>query len=229
MGHDANMPVLDHVQEFRRRLIIILVVIAIASAISYSQTDTIIALISAPAGKLYFLNPAEVFFSYLKVSVFTGFLVTLPITLWQIWRFVAPALTDRETRLFIILVPVATILFYLGLAFSFFLVLPLAIQFFMGFATSTLLPMFSLESYLSFFITFTLPFGIAFELPIVLIVLGRLGIIDVTFLKRKQKAFIVIAFIFAAVISPTGDIFTQTMIAIPMIILYELSILFMRL
>lgn len=79
------------------------------------------------------------------------------------------------------------------------------------------------------FITFTLPFGIAFELPIVLIVLGRLGIIDVTFLKRKQKAFIVIAFIFAAVISPTGDIFTQTMIAIPMIILYELSILFMRL
>ena len=228
MGHDANMPVLDHVQEFRRRLIIILVVIAIASAISYSQTDTIIALISAPAGKLYFLNPAEVFFSYLKVAVFTGFLVTLPITLWQIWRFVAPALTDRETRLFI-LVPVATILFYLGLAFSFFLVLPLAIQFFMGFATSTLLPMFSLESYLSFFITFTLPFGIAFELPIVLIVLGRLGIIDVTFLKRKQKAFIVIAFIFAAVISPTGDIFTQTMIAIPMIILYELSILFMRL
>lgn len=229
MGHDANMPILDHVQEFRRRLIIILVVIAVASAISYSQTDTIIALISAPAGKLYFLNPAEVFFSYLKVAVFTGFLVTLPITLWQIWRFVAPALTQRETRLFIILVPAATILFYLGLAFSFFLVLPLAIQFFMGFATSTLLPMFSLESYLSFFITFTLPFGIAFELPIVLIVLGRLGIIDVTFLKRKQKAFIVIAFIFAAVISPTGDIFTQTMIAIPMIILYELSIFVMRL
>lgn len=226
MDNDANMTVFDHVQEFRRRLIIILIVIAIGSAISYSGTEQIIAFLSKPAGTLYFMNPAEVFFSYLKVAVFTGFLGTLPVTLWQVWSFIAPALTKKEKRLCMVLIPAATILFYAGLAFSFFLVLPLAIQFFMGFSTETLLPMFSLESYLSFFITFTLPFGITFELPIVLIVLGRLGIIDRDFLKRKRKAFIVIAFIFAAVISPTGDIFTQTMIAIPMIVLYEMSLLF---
>ena len=119
----------------------------------------------------------------------------------------------------------AVLLFYAGLAFSYYAVFPAAVLFFMGFATASLQPMFSLSSYLSFFIAFMLPFGVVFELPLVLFFLAKMGLITSAFLKSKRRVLIVVAFIFAAVVSPTTDIFTQVMIAVPMIVLYEASIL----
>ena len=98
----------------------------------------------------------------------------------------------------------------------------------MGFATASLQPMFSLSSYLSFFIAFMLPFGVVFELPLVLFFLAKMGLITSAFLKSKRRVLIVVAFIFAAVVSPTTDVFTQVMIAVPMIVLYEASILLVR-
>lgn len=221
---NGEMPISGHLQEFRKRLIICLAAVAIASGIAYQFVDDIIAMISAPAGKLYFLNPTEVFFSYLEIAVCTGALVTLPILCYEIWQFVCPALAPTERHAVLWLVPFAVLLFYAGLSFSFFLVLPAAVQFFMGFSTDTLQPMFSLNSYLSFFIAFMLPFGVVFELPLILFFLGKIGIVSSVFLKRKRRILIVLAFVFAGVISPTTDIFTQTMIAVPMIVLYEVSI-----
>ncbi len=221
---EGEMPISGHLQEFRKRLIICLAAVAAASVIAYQFVDDIIAMISAPAGKLYFLNPTEVFFSYLEISVCTGALVTLPILCYEIWQFVRPALAPTERHAVLWLVPFAVLLFYAGLAFSFFLVLPAAVQFFMGFSTDTLQPMFSLSSYLSFFIAFMLPFGVVFELPLILFFLGKIGIVSSAFLKRKRRILIVLAFVFAGVISPTTDVFTQTMIAVPMIVLYEVSI-----
>ncbi len=222
---DREMPLSGHLQEFRLRLIICLAVIAAASGVSYYFVDDIIAVISAPAGKLYFMNPTEVFFSYLEIAICTGILVTLPLLCYEIWEFVRPALAPEERYAVFWLIPSAVILFYAGLAFSFYIVLPAAVQFFMGFATASLQPMFSLNAYLSFFIAFLLPFGIVFEIPLLLFFLAKLGFISSAFLKAKRRILIVASFVFAGVVSPTTDVFTQVMIAVPMILLYEVSII----
>lgn len=225
---EKDMTLGGHLQEFRFRLIICLVAVAIASGVAYGYIDDIIAVISKPAGKLYFLNPAEVFFAYIEIAVVTGIFVTLPILCYELWQFIRPALLPDEKHAVWWLLPSAIILFYAGLAFSYYAVFPSAVQFFMAFATPDLQPMFSLQSYISFFIAFMVPFGIAFELPLIVFFLAKLGIVSSAFLKSKRKILIVLAFVFAAVVSPTTDVFTQSMIAIPMIVLYEISIFLVR-
>ena len=226
MKSDAQteQPLRDHLQEFRKRLIICLVVVAIAALACYNYVDDIIALLSGPAGKLYFMNPSEVFFTYMEIALYAGILLTLPVLLYEVWAFVAPALWPEERRAVLVILPTAVILFYVGLVFAYYLVIPAAVTFFMGFATQTLQPMFSLESYLSFILALTLPFGFIFELPLIVVFLAKIGLVTGDFLKGKRKILIVIAFIFAAVVSPTTDIFTQTMIAVPLIVLYEISL-----
>ena len=220
----TEQPLRDHLQEFRKRLIICLVVVAIAALACYNYVDDIIALLSGPAGKLYFMNPSEVFFTYMEIALYTGILFTLPVLLYEVWAFVAPALWPEERRAVLVILPTAVILFYVGLVFAYYLVIPAAVTFFMGFATQTLQPMFSLESYLSFILALTLPFGFIFELPLIVVFLAKIGLVTGDFLKGKRKILIVIAFIFAAVVSPTTDIFTQTMIAVPLIVVYEISL-----
>lgn len=220
----TEQPLRDHLQEFRKRLIICLVVVAIAALACYNYVDNIIALLSGPAGKLYFMNPSEVFFTYMEIALYAGILFTLPVLLYEVWAFVAPALWPEERRAVLVILPTAVILFYVGLVFAYYLVIPAAVTFFMGFATQTLQPMFSLESYLSFILALTLPFGFIFELPLIVVFLAKIGLVTGDFLKGKRKILIVIAFIFAAVVSPTTDIFTQTMIAVPLIVLYEISL-----
>ena len=220
----TEQPLRDHLQEFRKRLIICLVVVAIAALACYNYVDDIIALLSGPAGKLYFMNPSEVFFTYMEIALYAGILFTLPVLLYEVWAFVAPALWPEERRAVLVILPTAVILFYVGLVFAYYLVIPAAVTFFMGFATQTLQPMFSLESYLSFILAWTLPFGFIFELPLIVVFLAKIGLVTGDFLKGKRKILIVIAFIFAAVVSPTTDIFTQTMIAVPLIVLYEISL-----
>lgn len=220
----TEQPLRDHLQEFRKRLIICLVVVAIAALACYNYVDDIIALLSGPAGKLYFMNPSEVFFTYMEIALYAGTLFTLPVLLYEVWAFVAPALWPEERRAVLVILPTAVILFYVGLVFAYYLVIPAAVTFFMGFATQTLQPMFSLESYLSFILALTLPFGFIFELPLIVVFLAKIGLVTGDFLKGKRKILIVIAFIFAAVVSPTTDIFTQTMIAVPLSVLYEISL-----
>ena len=220
----TEQPLRDHLQEFRKRLIICLVVVAIAALACYNYVDDIIALLSGPAGKLYFMNPSEVFFTYMEIALYAGILFTLPVLLYEVWAFVAPALWPEERRAVLVILPTAVILFYVGLVFAYYLVIPAAVTFFMGFATQTLQPMFSLESYLSFILALTLPCGFIFELPLIVVFLAKIGLVTGDFLKGKRKILIVIAFIFAAVVSPTTDIFTQTMIAVPLIVLYEISL-----
>ena len=220
----TEQPLRDHLQEFRKRLIICLVVVAIAALACYNYVDDIIALLSGPAGKLYFMNPSEVFFTYMEIALYAGILFALPVLLYEVWAFVAPALWPEERRAVLVILPTAVILFYVGLIFAYYLVIPAAVTFFMGFATQTLQPMFSLESYLSFILALTLPFGFIFELPLIVVFLAKIGLVTGDFLKGKRKILIVIAFIFAAVVSPTTDIFTQTMIAVPLIVLYEISL-----
>lgn len=224
----GGMSLIGHLEELRRRIIIMIVAIAAGSLICYFYAAEITGLITAPAGKLYYMNPAEAFFTYLKVSVFAGFLLALPIVMYQLWAFIMPAMTNNERTAGIYLVPASVILFFVGLIFSYYLVLPAGIKFFMGFANENLQPLFSISQYLSFVISFLLPFGFIFELPLFILVTARLGLIGSAFLAAKRKIVLVMSFVIGAVISPTPDVFSQTMVAIPMILLYELSLLIVK-
>lgn len=229
MADDVKeMSLIEHLEELRKRLIIMIVAVAIGSTACYFYAAELVHFITEPAGKLYYLNPAEAFFTYLKVSFFAGFLLALPIVLYEVWAFVVPALTIKERFATLILVPASVVLFFVGLAFSYFFVLPAGIKFFMGFATENLQPLFSLGQYLSFVISFLVPFGFIFEMPLFVLVFAKLGIISSGFLIAKRKVVLVLAFVVGAMISPTPDIFSQCMVAIPMIILYEISILIVK-
>ena len=224
MDEARELSLVGHLSELRKRLIIIAVAVIVGTCISYYYVDLLLEILLKPAGKLYYMRPTEAFFTYMKVSVVGGLVIAAPIILHQSWLFVKPALTVREKQLSNWILPVAISLFGIGIVFSYFLVLPAAVKFFMGFATDELQPMFSIGQYMDFVLSFVLPFGLIFELPLILIILGYFNLITSRFLKTKRKIFILISFIIGAVISPTPDMFSQTMIALPMILLYETSL-----
>ena len=224
MDEARELSLVGHLSELRKRLIIIAVAVIVGTCISYYYVDLLLEILLKPDGKIYYMRPADAFFTHMKVSVVGGLVIAAPIILHQIWLFVKPALTVREKQLSNWILPVAIGLFGIGIVFSYFLVLPAAVKFFMGFATDELQPMFSIGQYMDFVLSFVLPFGFIFELPLILIILGYFNLITSRFLKTKRKIFILISFIIGAVISPTPDMFSQTMIALPMILLYETSL-----
>lgn len=224
MDEAAQLSLVGHLSELRQRIIIMAIAVVIGTGIAYYYVDFLLELLLAPGGKLYYMRPTEAFFTYLKVSVVGGFVIATPVILYQIWGFVKPALTVREKSISNWVLPVAIILFIIGIVFSYTLVLPAAVAFFMGFATDELQPMFSVGQYLDFVLSFVLPFGFIFELPLIIIIMGHFNLITSQFLKTKRKFFILLAFIIGAVISPTPDMFSQIMIALPMILLYETSL-----
>ncbi|WP_251421636.1 twin-arginine translocase subunit TatC [Veillonella agrestimuris] len=224
MDEAAQLSLVGHLAELRQRIIIMAIAVVIGTGIAYYYVDFLLELLLAPGGKLYYMRPTEAFFTYLKVSVVGGFVIATPVILYQIWGFVKPALTVREKSISNWVLPVAIILFIIGIVFSYTLVLPAAVVFFMGFATDELQPMFSVGQYLDFVLSFVLPFGFIFELPLIIIIMGYFNLITSQFLKTKRKFFILLAFIIGAVISPTPDMFSQIMIALPMILLYETSL-----
>ena len=225
---DGSMSLVAHLTELRSRLIKCLVAVALGSGVGYYFLEDIMHYLTAPAGKLYYMQPSEAFFTYLKVAVAAGFLLALPVIFYQVWRFFLPALTRKERFVLGIIVPASVLLFFAGLAFSFFLVLPAAVQFFLGFGNVELEALFSVDKYFDFVIWFVLPFGFVFELPLVIIILAKLGIVNSKFLGKYQRIVIFLSFVIAACITPTPDVFTQTMIAVPMFLLYEVGYLIVR-
>ncbi len=225
---DGTMSLVAHLTELRSRLIKCLIAVGIGSCVGYYFIDEIMHYLTLPAGKLYYMQPSEAFFTYLKVAVVAGFLMALPIVFYQVWRFFLPALTRKERMVLGIVVPVSVVLFFAGLSFSFFLVLPAGIRFFMGFGNAELEALFSVNKYFDFVITFVLPFGFVFELPLIITILGKMGILTSAILKKYQRIVIFLAFVAGAIITPTPDVFTQSMIALPMIVLYEVGYFIVR-
>ena len=223
MQEASSMSVVDHLSELRTRLVIAIVAIIIGTLGAYYYVEDILQILVAPAGKLYYTKPTEAFFTYMKISLVAGCIVSSPVWFYQIWAFIVPALSKGEKRVTFMVVPTAVVLFVVGVLFSYYLVLPMAIQFFIGFGTDELQPLFSIGQYIDFVIAFILPFGITFELPLILIALGILGILSSDRIREYRKMFILLAFIIGAAISPTPDMLSQTMIAGPMILLYEIS------
>ena len=225
---DGNMSLVAHLTELRARLIKCLLAVTAGSAVGYYFIEDIMHYLTVPVGKLYYMQPAEAFFTYIKVAVVVGFLLALPVIFYHVWRFFLPALTRTERVVLGIVVPVSVLLFFIGLAFSFFLVFPAAIMFFKGFGNDELEALFSVNRYFEFVIMFVLPFGFVFELPLIITILGKLGFISSAFLRKYARIVIFLSFVIAAVISPTPDVFTQSMIALPMILLYGVGYLIVR-
>lgn len=224
----GNMSLVRHLEELRRRIIRSLLAVGVGSCVAYYYIDDIMRYITLPIGRLYYLQPAEAFFTYLKIAMAAGFLLALPVVFYQAWKFVLPALTVQEKVVVGVLVPASVLLFFVGISFAFAFALPAALRFFVGFGTENLQPMFTLHQYFDFMLSFVLPFGIVFELPLVIIVFARLGFIGSEFLRQKQRLVFFLSFVVGALVSPTPDIFNQSMIAVPLIILYEISYLTVR-
>lgn len=225
---EGNMSLIKHLEELRYRIIRSLLAVLVGSVISYYFVETIMHYLTLPVGKLYYIEPSEAFFTYLKVAVAAGFLIALPVVFYHVWRFFLPALTSGERKVIAMLVPISVLLFFVGLAFSFFFVLPAAVRFFMGFGGVDLEAMFSVGRYFDFVLTFVLPFGFVFELPLVIVILGKIGLIGSELLGKHQRTVIFLSFIIAAIITPTPDVFTQSMLALPMILLYEVGYLIVK-
>lgn len=220
----AEMPVTAHLQELRRRLIYSFLAIAVGTGISFCFIREVIAFLTAPAGQLYFARPAEVVIIYCKVAVMAGFLLASPIVFFEFWRFILPALTDKERTWTCFFVPLSVILFLSGVGFSYFYVMPESLHFLMAFGGDDFKPLLSMENYLEFVLFMIFPFGAVCNVPLILIALAKAGLVSAATLGKGRKYVIFLSFVLAAIITPTPDIMTQCFLAVPAIVLFEISL-----
>ncbi|MFW6309202.1 MAG: twin-arginine translocase subunit TatC [bacterium] len=225
---EEKMSLIEHLAELRSRIIITIALIFLCTIGSYVFVDKIIAFLTAPAGReMVFLSPTEAFLARIKVAIFTGILISLPVIFFQGWRFLLPALKNNEKKYFYIIFPLSLVFFFGGLVFGFMVVIPFAIRFFLSFASESLVPMFSLHNYLSFIISVLIPFGIIFELPLIVSVMTKLHLISSSFLRKQRKFAIILIFIIGAILTPP-DIVSQMLMAGPLLLIYEGSIIIAR-
>lgn len=223
VSSERSMSMTAHLEELRGRLLTCLLLVVIGMAVNYYFIDEIISFITAPVGKLYFIKPAEAFFMYFKILFIGAVFLASPFLFYEFWAFVVPAFSSHEKKTLAILVPSSLFLFLFGASFAFLVVVPRGLAFFMTFATDSLMPMISLESYLSFALMLILPFGFLFNLPLVLLILAQMGLLTSEMLAKKRKIVYFASFIIAAIITPTTDMVSQCFLAVPMIGLYEIS------
>jgi sec-independent protein translocase protein TatC len=231
MEEQDKIPFTSHLEELRSRLIACAVAVGIGFLISYGFKKQLFDILVAPLTQamqtgdtLIYTNLPEAFFTFLKVSLLSGLMVGSPVIIYQFWMFVAPGLYDREKKLLVPIILLSSFFFIGGALFGYFVVFPWGFKFFLGFATETIRPMPSMKEYLSFSSKLLLAFGLVFELPLVLTFMARLGLVTVPFLKKNRKYAVLIFFAGAAIITPP-DVVTQIMMALPLMLLYEVSII----
>jgi sec-independent protein translocase protein TatC len=227
---EAPMSLMGHLNELRRRLFRIVIIVILGFVAFYGVAEYLYAYLSAPlqaqlpeGSKLIYTSPAGAFFTYMKVALVASLFGTSPITFYQVWAFIAPGLYKEEKRAVLPLAFFSSIFFIAGAAFCFFMVFPIAFKFFMGFATDTIVPMISVEEYLGFALKLLIAFGVVFEMPLFAYFLSRFGILSPDFMRRQRRYAILFIFIIAAVLTPP-DVFSQCLMALPMLLLYEVSI-----
>jgi sec-independent protein translocase protein TatC len=229
---EKKLPLTAHLQELRKRLILSFIAVGIGFFVCYALKEYLFNILSSPlinkvmpsGGSLIFTSVSEAFFTYMKVAFIAGLILTSPFILYQIWAFVAPGLYQKEKRYVIPFILGGSFFFAIGILFGYFVAMPTVFKFLLGYATDFIKPMPSMKEYLSFTIKFLLVFGLVFEFPVVLVLLAKIGVIDAKMLARQRKYAILLIFIFAAVMTPP-DIISQVIMALPLIGLYELSIL----
>jgi len=228
----TEQPFVSHLVELRDRLIRAAIAVGVCFGVLslFPGPGALYDLLAAPlvaslpkGGTLIATNVISPFLVPLKITLMAAFLVALPVVLYQAWAFVAPGLYLHEKKLVLPLVVSSTLLFFLGIGFCYFFVFGQVFAFIQSFAPTTVSAMPDIEAYLSFVLTMFIAFGAAFEVPIVVVMLARLGMVSIEKLKAFRSYFIVLAFIIAAVLTPP-DVVSQLALAIPMCLLYEVGI-----
>lgn len=233
----AEMPILEHLEELRWRIIKILVALIIAAVACYFFTDTLFKWVrwpldaATPPGQkinLNYLRIGDSFTVRIKLAFLAAVFVTIPIIVYQIWRFVMPGLYEHERRAVTPLVLWSSLLFLAGAAMCFFWVMPITIRFLLEIAPENVAPVLTVNDYINFIMWTTVSFGAVFQLPLVALFLGKLGLIDWRMLaKGRSYAVVIIGFV-AAIITPSTDAISMVMLALPLYALYEVSIWLLR-
>lgn len=223
-----EMPFLAHLEELRWRIIKSLISILLFSVIAYLFSEKILDFLTKSVDNIYFTAPTEAFAVRIKISLIAGLILSFPVVFYQLWQFVVPGLMDKEARMVIPAVIFATLFFAGGAVFCFYLVLPVGLKFLLSFQTDKLKPWLSVKDYISFISWMILAFGLVFQLPILSYFLGKVGIITHKTLSKGRKYAIVIILILAAVLTPSPDVFSQLMLAVPLYFLYEVSIILVK-
>ncbi|MBL7158797.1 MAG: twin-arginine translocase subunit TatC [Candidatus Omnitrophica bacterium] len=221
---DEKKPIFAHMEELRGRVLVSIASVAIFGVLSYIYAEKILMLLARHAGHLVFISPQEAFLAYLKIALFGGLVLSAPVILFNALRFVWVAFKKSEQSAFVLYFLSGVGFFISGVIFAYFIVLPAAMKFLLGYASDFLSPCISVSRYVNFSFFLILAFAMAFETPLVVLFLTRLGVVNASLLRRKRKYFIVGMFIVAAVLTPP-DVITQILLALPLIALYEISVL----
>ena len=228
---DEKLTFTSHLEELRKRIIICIIAVALGFSVSYFFAEQIFSVLVKPLKEelppdslLIFTALPEAFFAYLKLSLFSGIILASPVILWEVWCFVAPGLYDHEKRYVYPFVTFSTLFFAAGVLFGYIVVFPISFKFLISYGSELIKPLPSIKEYLSFSCKMLLAFGIIFELPLFVLFLAKIGIIDDKMLRSKRKFAILGVFIVAAILTPP-DAVSQVLMALPLIILYEISIL----
>jgi sec-independent protein translocase protein TatC len=227
---------LEHLQELRKRLVQALLGVAVGMALVGYWSEAIYrwlmkpVLLSLPEGQrhLNYTSYLEPFMVYLKVALYGGIFVSAPFVLWQIWLFVAPGLYKREKKVVFPFLGFGTSLFYGGAAFCYFLVMPYAFPALQAIAGADMVPLLSMREQLTLELAMMLGFGVVFEVPVIMGFLAMVGLVSADFLARYRRHAVVVNVTLAAIITPTGDPFNLALMAIPMVLFYEVGILLAR-
>lgn len=223
------MTITEHLEELRKVLLVSLAALAVATVVTYfGFRGQLLALLTRPVKDLgvtlVYITPGEAFFTSIKISFLAAIFLALPVILWEVWSFILPALHPHERRWVYIVMPFSLLLFFSGIIFGYLVVFPVALRFLLVTASEGFQPLITISKYLGFLTTFVLPFGVVFQLPLVIMLLTRLGLVSPQFLARNRKLAVLIIMIIAGVITPTPDIVSQLLLGLPMVLLYESSI-----
>lgn len=230
MSPNEEQTLIDHLAELRTRLIYAFLGVACGMALCWGFSEQIMDLIRhpilpyLPQGGLVFTGVMDKFMAHVKVALLGGVIISCPFWIFQLWKFVAPGLYEGERKYASVFILCGSLLFLIGVAFVYFFVYPVAFEFLMGFGGAEDKPMISIGEYLSFFMTTTLLFGLAFELPLFLVILALIGLIDAQFLRKNRRYALVIMALLAAMLTPP-DVISMTMMLVPLMALYESAII----
>ncbi len=226
-----NQALIEHLVELRIRIVNSLYGLLAATGLAYSQHERLFDFIRAPVQKylfnqgLVYTGPLDKFMAHIKISIVFGFILSCPFWLYQIWKFIAPGLYQKERKYMFGFISVGATLFIAGAAFSYYVVLPMAFEFLFNFAGDIDKPMITIDHYLSFFSQMCLMFGVSFELPLIITILGMMGIVSQAFLREKRRYAVMTIAVLCAIITPP-DLMSMILMLVPMLALYEIGVLF---
>lgn len=248
-SEDRRMPFWGHLDELRTRIVTAVIAVAVGFGIAYGFSENVLAILLLPMkadlgftgefpyiaflpveGRptLHFATLTEPFWAHIKISLIAGVFLVVPVIMHQIWLFLAPGFMPKERKFAGYFVLFSTVFFGAGILFCFFVLLPFAVPFLLGFKTEHLVPILTIGKYVDFVLKLLLATGLVFELPLIIVLLTRMGVLTPEWLANNRKYALLASFILGAILTPTQDIFNMTLLSIPIYFLYEFGILASR-